>query len=135
MKGMIRRYLTGKHFGFIVPDEGGTEVFFHLSVFDMGPDGPPPITNEPVEFTLGDETKASNVTRRVQPQHRTGVVLSYDPVKGYGFIKTDAGQAYLHKSEVIGGSIPTVGSRVDFYTTDNPESGKSPRACYVGVLT
>lgn len=136
MNGVIRRYITDKRFGFILPDGGdGSEVFFHLSVFDGG-DGPPPITGERVEYTLGEGTRADGVIRLVVPAHRSGSVKSYDPVKGYGFIQTaDGGQCYLHKSEVLGGVVPAVGAKVDFYTTENPTPGKSPRACYVAVLT
>lgn len=133
MKGTIRRYLTEKHYGFIIT-EGGPEVFFHLSVFSSEDDGPPPITGETVEYELGEGTRAASVVRLVTPSSHVGTVGSYDPVKGYGFINTSKGQFYLHKSEVIGGLIPTVGSRVDFFTTDNATPGKSPRACYVAVL-
>lgn len=133
MKGTIRRYLTEKHYGFITP-ESGPEVFFHLSVFQAGDDGPPPITGELVEYELGEATRAASVVRQVTPSSHVGTVASYDPVKGYGFITTTTGQFYLHKSEVIGGLIPTVGSRLDFFTTDNSTPGKSPRACYVAVL-
>lgn len=136
MNGVIRRYLTDKRFGFILPEDGsGTEVFFHLSMFDAGEDGPPPIMGERVEYTLGDTSRASAVTRLVSPLHRFGSVKSYDPVKGYGFLQTSDGQCYLHKSEVLGGLIPSVGSRVNFYTTDNPAPNQSPRACYIAVLT
>lgn len=133
MKGTIRRYLTEKHYGFIIT-EGGPEVFFHLSVFAAEADDPPPITGEMVEYELGEGTRAACVSRLVTPLSHVGTVASYDPVKGYGFINTTRGQFYLHKSEVIGGLIPTVGSRVDFFTTDNSTPGKSPRACYVAVL-
>lgn len=135
MKGVVRRYLTGKRFGFITPADNSTEVFFHFSVFHPGTEGPPPITGESVEYTLGEGTRADVVTRLVTPVHRVGVIASYDPVKGYGFIQGTGGPCYLHKSEVIGGAIPAVGSQVDFYTTDNPSPGKALRACYVGVLT
>lgn len=134
MKGTIRRYLTEKHYGFILTEGGGPEVFFHLSVFSSSDDGPPPITWELVEYELGEGTRAASVVRQVTPSSHVGTVSSYDPVKGYGFISTNKGQFYLHKSEVIGGIIPTVGSRVDFFTTDNATPGKSPRACYVAVL-
>jgi cold shock CspA family protein len=135
MKGLINRYLTDKRYGFILPDAGGDQVFFHQSVFDPGKDGPPPITGEPVEYLQGDNTRAASVLRLIQPDHHVGTVKSYDPVKGYGFIITmTSGQFYLHKSEVIGGLIPAIGSRVDFYTSGNTIPGKSPRACYVAVL-
>ena len=134
MNGTIRRYLAEKHYGFIT-SEDGSEVFFHQSVFQPGDDGPPPITGESVEYSLGEGTRASGVVRLTTPTSHVGTVTSYDPVKGYGFINTTSGQYYLHKSEVLGGVIPVVGARVDFFVTDNASPGKSPRACFVGVLT
>lgn len=133
MTGTIRRYLTGKHYGFIACDDG-SEVFFHLSTFYMEDEGPPPITGERVDYEVGSDTRATRVSRVSTPMAHVGTVTSYDPVKGYGFITAPKGQFYLHKSEVIGGLIPAVGSRVDFFTTDNTVPGKSPRACYVAVL-
>lgn len=133
--GVIRRYLTGKKYGFIAPDTGGDEIFFHLSVFDPCGDGPPPIREEIVTYSIGDGTRSDQVTRTAPPSRRSGAVQSYDPVTGYGFIATPEGQCYLHKSEVVGGMVPTIGSRVEFYTTTNTGLSKSPRACYVSVLT
>ena len=136
MRGTVRRYLTMKRYGFIDPEGGTEEVFFHLSNFNMGTNGPPPITNEPVEYSLVEGgTRASVVSRLKSPTACIGVVASYDPVTGYGFINVPEGQCYLHKSEVLGSLIPAIGSRVTFYTTGERSPDKSPRACYVMVLT
>ncbi len=135
MKGTVRRYLSEKRYGFIVPDNSDSEVFFHLSVFN-GSSVVPPLTGEHVEYQLGGEgTRAESVQRLIDPVHCEGTVDSYDPLKGYGFISSSSGHCYLHKSEVLGGMVPTVGSRVVFYRTDAPPSAKRPRACYVTVLT
>lgn len=137
MKGTIRRYLTDKKYGFIAPDEAGDDVFFHLSVFNED-SGPPPISGELVTFDQPElGAKATSVTRDVVPVHETGKIASYDPLKGYGFITVDGTteQRYLHKSEVVGGSIPAIGLKCHFYTTGNRAPGKSPRACYVAILT
>lgn len=134
MRGIVCRYMTERRYGFITPDGGGPNVFFHLSVFDSGKDSPPPIMGESVEFTLNDaEGKAGSVSRLTMPTHLTGTVISYDPVKGYGFVRTSQGQCYLHKSEILGGGVPTVGSRMDFYVAEITP-GKSPRACYAAVV-
>ena len=135
MKGRVRRYLTDKRYGFLSPLDGGKDVFFHLSVFDPC-GGPPPIANELVTFTqLEEGAKALKVVRDVVPTHETGKITSYDPLKGYGFIAVEGGQRYLHKSEVVGGIIPAVGSMVHFYVTESASTGKSPRACYVAILS
>lgn len=133
MKGTVRRYLSEKRYGFILSEGEDVEVFFHLTVFS-GPTPVPPLTGEEVEYELGDGTRASSVTRLVPPLHLEGSVVSYDPVRGYGFVGTPSGQYYLHKSEVLGGMIPSVGSEVHFYATSNSAPGKKPRACYVTVF-
>ena len=133
MKGTVRRYLPEKRYGFILSEAGDVEVFFHLSVFS-GPTTVPPLTGETVEYELGEGTRAITVVRCDTPLHLEGTVASYDPVRGYGFITTDRGGYYLHKSEVLGGTIPAVGSAVHFYATGTPTSGKKPRACYVTVF-
>lgn len=131
MRGVVRRYLPEKRYGFILTGE--VEAFFHLSVFDgQGPI--PPLSGEEVEYELGEGTRAVSVVRMNVPLSLEGSVSSYDPVRGYGFIATDSGQYYLHKSEVIGGGIPSVGYRVHFYTTGDSGSSKKPRACYVTVF-
>lgn len=137
MKARVRRYIADRKYGFLVPLEEGIveDVFFHLSVFDPR-GGPPPISNEMVTYDRpSDGTKATSVVRDIVPAHETGKIRSYDPVKGYGFITSEAGQRYLHKSEVIGGLIPAVGALVHYYITDNGTEGKSARACYVSILT
>ena len=139
MNGVINRYLTDKRYGFILPDQGNEEdgqVFFHQEVFDAGVDGPPPITGESVLYLLAasENPRAASVTREHPPNHHVGTVQSYDPVRGYGFITTSYGQFYMHKSEMIGGLVPAIGSQVDFYTSGSSICGKRPRACYVGVL-
>lgn len=131
MRGAIRRYLPEKRYGFIL--DGEVEVFFHLTVFE-GQGAIPPLTGEEVEYELSEGTRAASVLRASAPLHLEGSVASYDPVRGYGFITTPSGQYYLHKSEVIGGGVPAVGSRVHFYTTGGSASGKKPRACYVTVF-
>jgi len=138
MRGVVRRYLTAKKFGFLVEDGGSTEIFFHLSNFKFGPEsGPPPLPDEPVEFTLSHDgvSRAASVERLVHPQHWEGVITSYDPVNGYGFVRCSAGQVFLHKSEVLGSAIPAVNSRVSFYTTGSLAKDRKSRACYVSLLT
>jgi CspA family cold shock protein len=135
VKGTVRRYLPEKRYGFVLSEAGDVEVFFHLSVFS-GPTAVPPLTGEAVEYELeeGAGTRAVSVIRCDTPLHLEGTVTSYDPVRGYGFLMTDRGGYYLHKSEVIGGSIPAVGSVVHFYATGVSVAGKKPRACYVAVI-
>lgn len=135
MKGTVRRYLPEKRYGFVLSEAGDLEVFFHLSVFS-GPTAVPPLTGETVEYELeeGGGTRAVSVVRCDTPLHLEGTVASYDPVRGYGFITTDRGGYYLHKSEVVGGVVPAVGSRVTFYSIPASASGKRPRACYVTVF-
>lgn len=51
-QGTVRWFSPDKGFGFIGPDDGGTDVFVHYSSIDMG--GYRTLTeNQKVEYTMG----------------------------------------------------------------------------------
>lgn len=138
--GTVQRYLAARGFGFIQPDEGSEPVFFHVSAFNaLG--GPPPITGEPVTYSIPSQvagTRAGEVVRSRIPQRLTGDVTNYNPVRGYGFVQVatpGAPRYYLHKSEILSRTEPARGVRVDFYASSNPVTGEAPRACYVTVIS
>jgi len=54
-KGYIKTYFEEKGFGFIVPDDGGGDIFFHKSV--VRDRGYPLQTGAPVEFQSGVDPK------------------------------------------------------------------------------
>ena len=65
-----------------------------------------------------------------------GVVDWFDEPKGYGFVKSDAGETYyMHRSEVLEGRLPIGGRRVSFYvqSVSWDSSGDKNRACHITV--
>ena len=63
MKGTVKKYLDDRGFGFIKPDDGGPDVFFHFSACA---DGIVPDINSIVEFEIETDprsgrTRAANV--------------------------------------------------------------------------
>ena len=100
----------------------------------------PPILGELVEvevdFDQGKGEKAPRAVRvrRVHPPRAlNGEVETFDPFRGFGFVRDPSGISYhLHKSEILDGKIPLAGHRVTFYA--GTRQGK-PRACHVKVCS
>lgn len=143
----IAKYIPDRLFGFVSVD--GDDLYFHLGKFDpKGPwpglshtcsvcdkfvfnwESPPPILGEPVEVTVtcGDPPSTKRIIRTVQPVLVHGLVEFVDHQHGYGFAKGQDGSMYhVHRSEMLYGGIPRVGSTVTFF------AGKrmgQPRACH-----
>jgi cold shock CspA family protein len=131
----------------------GVDVYFHLGDFDpKGPwpgldhtcprsspinfnwECPPPILGELVDVTYkGDNTLRANRVIRIDPPRLLhGLVDSFDPKHGYGFVRgSEDGVSYhLHQSEMIDGHFPQVGSNVVFFA--GSRQGK-PRAIHAHV--
>ena len=151
----IHKYIPDRMYGFTI-DAQGRQVFFHLGVFQPGPSlalhvrcaicayrscswietPPPPIHGEPVEVTVepsgetGKAPRASCVVRLKAPLIETGVVDVFYSAKGFGFIKGEQGNFFLHRSEMLDGKIPIQGQRVMFCVGTKE---KKPRACYIKV--
>lgn len=120
-------------FGFFQAEEG-VEIFFHLSCFDHGSWDTPPIVGEEVsaEYDL-ERKKAKKVRRTTPPKKLEGVVESFDQKNGWGFLRGDDRVSYyLHRSEVLGGTVPVRGDRAAFYA--GHKKGR-PRACYVSFTS
>ena len=103
----VCKYLPEKLYGFVA-DEQGNEVFFHLGAFQPGDNAmvspPPPVLGERVEVEIDEESRAGKraprakrVVRVASPIQIEGIVESFDPSRGYGFIAGEDGQVYhLH---------------------------------------
>ena len=117
-------------------------MFFQSKDFHPGYSGglevvAPPIIGEPVNVVYSptdeqDRPPRARSVRRVEPPVLLeGVVDTFNPKKGWGFALTPDGVSYyLHRSEVLGGSLPLPGDKVFFY--GGWKKGR-PRACYVRV--
>lgn len=135
MLALVRKYVPNGTYGFLTTES--TEVFFHLWVFDpLG--GPPPIVGEVVEVVLcGTKLekglpRADKVVRVTQPELKTGTILKFDPIRGYGFVTCNQGDTYyLHKSEVTGTDTLLPGMPVKFYVGTKSDEAQKPRACHV----
>ena len=135
----VRKYIPNKYYGFLI-DSNNREAFFHTSVFEAGAaeDSPPPVPNEEVLVTINFDSnskdkvqKASRVRRLQPPWHLEGVVSFFNAEKGYGFIETDDKITYyLHRSEVLGGTLPLVGRKCSFYTS---QKIRGARASYITI--
>jgi CspA family cold shock protein len=134
--GTVKFFNSGKGFGFISRDDGGEDVFVHISSVERaGLEGL--AEGQQLKFTLvdrGGKISASDLEvvgdvipvqkREVAPQRQltgekaTGTVKFFNSMKGFGFITRDDGQpdAFVHISAVerSGMSGLNEGDRLEF---------------------
>ena len=119
-KGVVKFFNAGKGFGFIQREDGGEDVFVHISSVERaGLEGL--AEGQQLEFNLvdrGGKISASDLqvvgdvipvakrdaapTRELTGEKATGTVKFFNSMKGFGFITRDDGQpdAFVHISAV-----------------------------------
>jgi len=135
-KGTVKFFNGQKGFGFIVRDDGGEDVFVHISAVEQA--GLAGLAEgQQLAFTLVDrggkvsasdlkiEGEALPVTeaprapaRQLTGEKASGTVKFFNPMKGFGFIQRDDGQpdAFVHISAVERAGMTSLneGDRLEF---------------------
>jgi CspA family cold shock protein len=135
-KGKVKFFNTQKGFGFIQRDEGGEDVFLHISQVERaGLEGL--AEGQELAFNLVDrggkvsaadlqvvgdviavEQKADSPQRSLTGERATGTVKFFNAMKGFGFITRDDGKedAFVHISAVERSGLPGIneGDRFEF---------------------
>ena len=118
--GKVKFFNSQKGFGFIARDDGGEDVFVHISAVERaGLEGL--AENQELQFNLVDrggkisasdlqvvgdvipvETRAAAPQRQLTGEKASGTVKFFNSMKGFGFITRDDGQpdAFVHISAV-----------------------------------
>ena len=140
-KGIVKFFNGQKGFGFIVRDDGGEDVFVHISAVEQaGLTGL--AEGQPLEFTLvdrggrvsatdlkiegdplpvedrGPRERTGGPQRELTGEKASGTVKFFNATKGFGFITRDDGQpdAFVHISAVERAGMISLneGDRIEF---------------------
>ena len=135
--GVVKFFNAQKGFGFVVRDDGGEDVFVHISAVEQA--GLTSLAEgQPLGFTLVDRGGRISATdlkiegeplpvdergprpapggaggapqRQLTGEKATGTVKFFNAMKGFGFIQRDDGQpdAFVHISAVERAGMPTL---------------------------
>src|SRR5688500_5427070 len=135
-QGKVKFFNTQKGFGFIQRDEGGEDVFVHISQVERaGLEGL--AEGQELQFNLVDrggkisaadlqvvgdvikvEQKTTSPQRELTGEKATGTVKFFNSMKGFGFITRDDGKedAFVHISAVERSGLQSIneGDRFEF---------------------
>jgi cold shock protein len=132
--GTVRWFDADRGFGFLALDDGAEDLFVHAS--EVAGDGRTLLREgQAVEFEVGEGPRGPQA-RRVRvtgdlrddaPVGVLGTIAWYEPAKGYGFVRPDAGgpEVFVHSSAIVVGGVVTEGQRVAFLVV---EGERGPQA-------
>ena len=150
--GVVKFFNGQKGFGFIVRDDGGEDVFVHISAVEQA--GLTALAEgQPLGFTLVDRggrisatelkidgepmavperaaaaPRAGGAQRELTGEKATGTVKFFNAMKGFGFIQRDDGQpdAFVHISAVERAGMTSLneGDRLEFELEVDNRRGK-----------
>lgn len=78
--GCITSWKDDKGFGFIRPDDGGGEIFVHVSAFDI--EGRRPMIGERVSFSIGKDRRGRRCAQAVTPAGVSAKARGVEPRGG-----------------------------------------------------
>ena len=156
LEGKVSWFDEERGFGFLLPDDGGVDVFVHVSQLADGAASLTP--GERVAFTRSDGERGPQagdvrcLDRRVRPGARPaaaaagrtptrpggrvlGTVSWFDPVKGFGFVVPDdgGGDAFLHVSQIEDdGAYVEADDRVELTLAQGDRGRQAERVRRVG---
>lgn len=129
--GVVAMFKSEKGYGFIRPADGGPDLFVHQSSI-VGDGFRHLLVGEPVEYEVGyNEAKQNDqaVQVRMPEGRRSGIVLSFDHAKGYGFIACeDHPDLFFHYKNILkaGSEKATAeeGEEVQFDIEERSDDGR-----------
>jgi len=79
MLGVVKFYNADKGFGFIVPEDGSDDLFFHIT---QATEGYEPQENDEVEFAVGEGRDGRSAAQEVVPTGNSGGATTGDDDDG-----------------------------------------------------
>jgi len=136
--GTIVKYIDDRNFGFVQPENGGSQIFFHQSdvegVVELK-------VNEPVsyiEVTEDGKKRATRLRSIPKPKRVRGWVTMFNEEKRYGFVKTEENtDVFVHLSDTFGLNTLLEGQEVTFVVEKDQKGERATKVrgvYYFGVV-